>query len=232
MRLQKYMADCGVASRRKCEEYIARGRVTVNGQTAALGAQITDTDTVKLDGEVIERCSVKLYFLFYKPYGVITSASDPQMRPVVTDYFRVYPRLFPVGRLDYDTSGLLIMTNDGELANRLTHPRYGIVKTYRARLASPLSAAEIKALKSGAELDGRLVTPDFVKTAGERDVIIGVHDGRNREVRRLLEAAGKQVLSLAREAIGALTLSGLEPGGYRAITESELDALKKSVGIN
>ena len=238
MRLQKNMARAGVASRRNCENLIKEGRVTVNGQMAMLGADVTETDKIYLDGNPLKIESSKLYFLFYKPRGVVTTLKDPQGRKTVLDYFSSYPRLFPVGRLDLNTEGLLLMTNDGDLANRLTHPSYNFPKTYYAEIEGDLAPNQIAALKSGIMVDtGDICTADNIIVlqnsykSGCIAVRILLHEGKNREVRRMFNAIGLQVKFLRREKIGNLTLKGLRPGMSRSLTDAEIDYLKKSCKI-
>ncbi|MHB1315230.1 MAG: pseudouridine synthase [Christensenellales bacterium] len=238
MRLQKYMALAGIASRRKCETLINEGRVTINGETAMLGAVVKDGDQITLDGTLLHAEQPKLYYLFYKPCGVVTTLKDPQGRKTVLDFFTGHPRLFPVGRLDLNTEGLLLMTNDGELSNRILHPSYKIQKTYYAEIEGELTAPQLEALKAGVTVEnGEFCTADDVillqKKAqkGNQSVRLILHEGKNRQVRRMLQAVGCRVKFLRREKLGNLTLKGLIPGMYRPLTQAEIDQLKKSCKI-
>ena len=234
MRLQKYMALAGIASRRKCEALISQGRVTINGQVAMLGAIVNDADQITLDDNLLTLSQPKLYYLFYKPCGVVTTLDDPQGRKTVSDFFTNLPRLFPVGRLDLNTEGLLLMTNDGELSNRLLHPSYKIQKTYYAEIEGEVTFQKIETLKSGVIVEnGELCTADDIlvmqKTGekGRKVLKIILHEGKNRQVRRMLQAVDCNVKFLRRERFGSLTLKGLRPGMYRPLTAIEVELLKK-----
>lgn len=229
MRLQKFLADAGIASRRQCETYIADGRITVNGETATLGRSVDPLyDAVLFDGKPVLLEEERLVILFYKPRGVVSTSSDPQHRKTVQDFFSDIPqRLYNVGRLDINSEGLLIMTNNGELANRLTHPRYKIRKTYFAVCDGELTGSEAARLMQGVQLDDGMTAPAVVdhirKTkTGQTSFHITIREGRNRQVRRMLEAVGHRTLLLKRERIGALTLGDLRPGEWRYATDEEL----------
>ncbi|TCS93445.1 pseudouridine synthase [Hazenella coriacea] len=232
-RLQKVMAQAGVASRRQCEELIRQGLVKVNGKTISeLGFKVNPSiDQIEVKGKkvVSER---KRTFLFYKPMMVITSMSDPQGREVVANYFRsISERVYPVGRLDYDTEGLLLMTNDGELANQLTHPRYEVNKKYVATIKGKPSQDEIQQLRKGVQLTDGWTAPAKVKLLKIDEqtskVELMIHEGRNRQVRRMFEAIGYSVVHLARIQLGPLTLKGLKKGEYRELTLEEIRKLKE-----
>ena len=231
-RLQKVMAHCGVASRRKSEELIQAGRVTVNGKKVTeLGVKVNQSDKVEVDGVPIYQ-EQPVYYLFYKPKSVISAVSDDKDRPVVTDYFFGVPeRIFPVGRLDYDTSGILLMTNDGEFANLLTHPKHEVDKVYVAKVKGIASKEILKPLRNGVKIDGRKTSPARFKVLstdhrkGTSVVELIIHEGRNHQVKNMLAAVGLPVMKLKREKIGSLDLLGLNPGDYRELTKKEVSQL-------
>ena len=234
-RLQKVMARAGVASRRESERMIQAGRVQVNGQVVKeLGTKVTGADVVLVDGQLIER-EQKVYILFYKPRGVISAAKDDKGRKVVTDFFKdIYQqRLYPVGRLDYDTSGLLLMTNDGDLANKLMHPRYKVNKTYVAKVARIPTNDELEKLRHGIIIDGRKTAPAKSKVLSTdmkkqtAIVLLTIHEGRNHQVKKMLQAIGHPVKKLKRETYGFLTLKGLTSGEYRELKHDEIELLKQ-----
>lgn len=234
MRLQKYMALCGVAARRKCEEMIAGGRVAVNGQVVTkMGTLVGPGDTVALDGREIAPEAQKRYILYHKPAGEVTTVSDDKGRETVMDRFSgMEERLYPVGRLDYDSEGLLLLTNDGELAQRLTHPSCEVDKVYLARVSGNPSGEAIERLRRGVfmEGDGRRTYPAQVRVVRDEalysDLLVTIHEGRNRQVRRMFDAVGHKVLLLRRVRFGPLELGGLRRGEWRELTESEVAALK------
>lgn len=236
-RLQKVMAQAGVASRRKSEELIREGKVRVNGKRVTeLGIQVDPTlDRIEVNERRI-RPQRKRYFLFYKPKGVITSLSDPQGRPVVTDWFRqVKERVYPVGRLDWDTEGLLLLTNDGELANRMTHPRHEVEKVYAATVeGSPRKEALIR-LEQGVKLSDGWTAPAKVrrlpKEKGQARLELTLHEGRNRQVRRMCEAVGHPVVHLLRLRVAFLSLEGLERGEFRELSPGEIQGLKQHLHL-
>ncbi len=234
MRLQKYMALCGVASRRKSEEMIAAGRVAVNGAVVAeMGAQVRDGDTVTVDGAVIRPEERKHYILYHKPIGEVSTASDPEGRPTVLDRFRDFPaRLYPVGRLDFDSEGLLLLTNDGDLAQRMLHPSREVDKTYLARVGGDVPIAAIRSLRTGVPIgDDRPTSPADARVIRRTDLetvlLVTIHEGRNRQVRRMLEAVGHPVHMLRRVKFGPLELGGLERGQWRELTDAEIEKLKE-----
>lgn len=232
-RLQKVIAQAGIASRRKAEQLISAGRVRVNGQTVTeLGTKVDEArDVIEVDGRVV-KAEDKHTYLFYKPKKVITSFSDPRGRKTVANYFRDVPvRLYPVGRLDYDTEGLLLMTNDGELANRLMHPRFEIEKSYLALVQGVPNESALSRLAKGVALEDGVTAPARVSTVRAMSktawIRLVIHEGRNRQVRRMCEAVGHPVKKLIRERIGFLRTGGLKPGQYRALTVDEMKKLKE-----
>lgn len=230
-RLQKVLAQRGLGSRRACEELIADGRVTVNGEVAILGRRVdVQHDRIEVDGSPLAVQPGLVYYLLNKPRGVVTTLADPQRRQIVTDYVPNDPRVFPVGRLDADTEGLLLLTNDGDLAHRLTHPSYGVEKEYLAEVAGRPSAAAVRALREGVELDDGVTAPAKVALAPPNLIRITIHEGRNRQVRRMCDAIGHPIRRLVRVRIGPITDRRLKPGAWRELTTNELRALELSVG--
>lgn len=231
-RLQKVIAQAGVTSRRKAEDLIRQGKVKVNGKIVTeLGTKVSLKDKIEVSGIPIDK-EEPVYFLLYKPTGVISAVSDDKGRKVVTDFFEgVEQRIFPVGRLDYDTSGLLILTNDGDFANRLMHPKYEIEKTYVAKIQGGMTKTRQRMLERGVMLEDGKTAPAQVKLlSADRNknvsvVEITIHEGRNRQVRRMFEAVGCPVLKLKRERYGFLTLKGLNPGDWRELTPHEVKKL-------
>ncbi|MCD9067143.1 rRNA pseudouridine synthase [Staphylococcus pasteuri] len=232
-RLQKRIASSGYTSRRKAETLITDGKVKVNGQVVTeLGTKVSSSDTVEVEGIKLEQ-EDKLYILFNKPAQVITSVSDDRGRKVVTDYFKdIETRIYPVGRLDYDTSGVLLLTNDGEFTNLMTHPRYHIKKKYVAKLKGILMREEVKALEKGIELEDGFTQPAQVKVKNQdKDknttlVEITISEGRNRQVRRMFEHFGHQVSKLTRIQFGPLDLKGLNAGEGRVLTPHEVKTIR------
>ena len=232
-RLQKVIAQAGVASRRKAEKLITEGKVKVNGQLITeLGTKVNPTDQVEVSGVPIEKESLHTY-LFYKPRGVISSVTDNKGRKTVTDFFEDLPyRLYPIGRLDYDTSGLLILTNDGEFTNLMTHPRYKIKKKYIAKLKGYLLREEVKQLEKGIKLEDGMTQPALIKVKSQdRDrnvthVEITITEGRNRQVRRMFSHFGHEVTKLSRVEYGPLNLKGLNAGQGRTLTPHEVKVLR------
>ena len=235
MRLQKYMARCGVAARRKCEEIIAAGRVSVNGQTVTeMGTQVEENDVVLVDGQRIFLEEEKRYVLYHKPAGEVTTVSDEKGRETVMDRFRDFPvRLYPVGRLDYDSEGLLLLTNDGELAQRLTHPSCEVDKVYLARVTGNPSNEAIDRLRRGVYMEGdqRRTYPAQVRVVRDEslysDILVTIHEGRNRQVRRMFDAVGHKVLLLRRVRFGPLELGDLRRGQWRELTQEEIELLHR-----
>ncbi len=235
MRLQKLLAHAGVASRRASEELIARGKVRVNGKVVReLGTVVSTDDRIDVSGTPVRIELEPAYLLMHKPVNVVTTMRDPQGRRTVADLIpKGMPRVVPVGRLDYDTSGVLLLTNDGELANILTHPKFGVDKTYRAAIAGKLQPEEIKRLQSGVMLEefkaaGAQIR--VVTTRREESIVdITIHEGKNRQVRRMFEALGHPVRALARLRFGPLRLGDLPPGHARPLTEREVSRLRHLV---
>jgi len=233
-RLQKVLAAAGVASRRVVEQYIAEGRVTVDGRVAELGQRVTIDQQVEVDGTPIQLDTAKRYVVLNKPTGVVSSMSDDRGRRDLTDFTRDYPdRLYNVGRLDFDTSGLLLLTNDGELAHVLAHPSFGVEKTYVAKVRGKVQHATITRLKDGVELEDGPIAADGARVMGVSGdtslVELTLHSGRNRIVRRMLDEVGHPVLELVRRQFGPLRLGSLGSGRSREVTPVELGALLKLV---
>jgi len=229
-RLQKILARTGFGSRRVCENLIADGRVRVNGEVADLGRRVeVATDTVEVDGVPIGVREGLVYYLLHKPRGVVTTASDPQGRPIVVDLVPSQPRVFPVGRLDTDTEGLLLLTNDGELAHRLTHPSFGVEKEYLAEVEGTPAPGAIRRLREGVELDDGRTAPAKVALVPPNVLRIVIHEGRNRQVRRMCEAVGHPVVRLVRTRVGVLVDRALGPGEWRPLEVAEVRALEKAV---
>ena len=237
VRLQKIISQAGIASRRAAEKLIAEGRVTINGETVREMGTKADpsTDDIRVDGRRVKSAERVRYILLYKPPGFVTTRSDPERRPTVIDLLRgVKEYVYPVGRLDYDTEGLLLLTNDGDLAAKLTHPRHGVERTYEARVSGMPDDDAIGRLRTGIPLDGRRTLPADVsllnKRRADRDgiVTITIREGRNRQVRRMLEAVGHPVRKLIRVGIGPLSDRGLKPGTWRELTAQELRVLKQT----
>ena len=225
-RLQKILARLGIGSRRACEELIAAGRVTVNGERAELGARADPRhDTVALDGVALPVLPGLVHYLLNKPPGVVTTARDPGGRPTVLQMVPAKPRVFPVGRLDADTEGLLVLTNDGELAQRLSHPSYGVEKEYLAEVEGVPAASALRRLRRGVELDDGPTAPARVGVLAPGVLRIVIHEGRNRQVRRMTAAVGHPVRRLVRTRIGPLTDRGLAPGQWRELGAGEVRAL-------
>jgi len=238
IRLQKVLAAAGVGSRRYCEEMIGAGRVEVDGEIVRrFGARVDpQTQVIRVDGRRIPAREDLVYLALNKPAGVLTSMSDPRGRPTIADYLGDRgERLFHVGRLDYDTEGLMLLTNDGELAHRLAHPSYGVLKTYLADVAGPLSRDLGRRLMTGVELDDGLATADrfrVVERAGQRALVeITLHEGRKHIVRRMLAEAGHPVSRLVRTQVGPVALGPLKPGTTRRLTTREIGELYAAVGL-
>lgn len=236
-RVQKVLAAAGIGSRRACEELIAAGRVAVDGQVVILGAKADPaTQVITVDGERVHTNPLLVYLLMNKPAGYVTTASDPQGRPTVMDLVPPAPRVYPVGRLDRDTEGLLLLTNDGELANRLAHPRFEVDKTYVAQIRGRVKRHQLRALLEGVELDDGLArarSAREIAAHGDRTLLeIVLAEGRKREVRRMLAAAGIPLERLARVALGPLSLGELGSGKVRPLTSAEVAALYRAVGLS
>jgi pseudouridine synthase len=233
MRLNAFLARAGVASRRRADELIREGRVRVNGERGELNTVVGARDVVEVDGNRVERQPL-VYVLLNKPTGVVTTASDPQGRPTVVDLVDHAVRVVPVGRLDADTSGAILLTNDGQLAHRLAHPRYGVPKAYDVDVEGSPSPTVIDTLRKGVELDDGVTAPAEVRIIrrGSRysRLEITLHEGRNRQIRRMCETVGHPVQSLHRRRYAGLRLVGLAPGEWRELTSDEVAALRGLAG--
>jgi 23S rRNA pseudouridine2605 synthase len=227
VRLNAFLARAGVASRRGADGLIKAGRVTVNGEPGQLNTFVETGDRVELDGEPVAPQALA-YVLLHKPAGVVTTARDPQGRPTVVDLVGHPARVVPVGRLDADTTGLLLLTNDGPLAHRLAHPRYGVEKVYVADVVGDPDEATIRRLAAGIELEDGPTSPARVRRLGRGRVELGLHEGRNRQVRRMLEAVGHPVRRLHRSRYAGLDLRGLAEGEWRELTPEERRALARA----
>ncbi len=238
MRLQKYLASCGVASRRKCEEYILQGRVRVNGTIITeLGTRVSAGDLIICDDKVITYEQSYVYYALNKPIGYVTTAKDEKNRATVLDFFKdTNTRIFPVGRLDYNTSGLLILTNDGALTYALTHPKHHVNKTYDVKVSGRVQDESIEQLRKGVIIEGKKTSPAIVKITEKSQnttrLAITIHEGRNRQIRKMCEVIGHSVIKLMRISVGEITLKGLEIGKYRELTENEINYLKKIGGLD
>ena len=227
VRLHKYMAECGVASRRKSEELISAGRVRVNGRVAKVGDSVDPAkDRVRLDGRPLRPKEQKVYVMLHKPRGVVTTMKDELQRPCVAELLGGVPgRVFPVGRLDRDSEGLLLLTNDGDFANTLTHPSHGVSKKYRVTLRPDITEEQIARFETGMELDGRMTAPVGVRVLvrEENRVVVEMElkEGRNRQIRRMCEVLGLEVARLRRVSIGDVKLGMLPPGKWRFLTSEE-----------
>ena len=227
-RIQKVLAAAGVASRRAVEEMVSDGRITVNGQPARLGQRVDpERDLVKVDGNQVGLRADLVYYLLNKPPGVVTTASDPQGRPTVVDMVPEAPRVFPVGRLDADSEGLLLLTNDGNLTHRLTHPSFGVDKEYLAHVEGRVGRGALRRLREGVELDDGVVQAVSVSRPESSVIRIVVHEGRNRLVRRMCDAIGHRVIRLVRIRIGKLADRKLPPGQWRELSNSEVRELER-----
>lgn len=234
-RLQKILSQAGIASRRAAETLIVQGRVSVNGKTVTtLGTKAHPTrDDIRVDGRRVRGAEVKRYILLNKPAGYVTTRSDPQRRPTVIDLVSVREYIYPVGRLDYDTEGLLLLTNDGDLAASLTHPRHEVPRTYEARVAGMPDERALQTLRDGVPLDGVRTLPAEVEllNPGRREgsgvLRLTIREGRNRQIRRMCEAVGHPVQSLARTRIGFLADRRLKPGSWRELTDDEVQRLRR-----
>ena len=229
-RLQKVLAMRGWGSRRVCEDLIAAGRVTVNGEVAVLGRRVdAELDKVEVDGAPLGVKAGLVHYLLNKPEGVVTTASDPQGRPTVVDLVPSEPRVYPVGRLDVGTEGLLLLTNDGDLAHRIAHPSHGVEKEYLAEVEGVPSSGAVRRLRDGVELEDGMTAPAKVSHPNPGVLRITIHEGRNRQVRRMCEAVGHPVNRLVRVRIGPIRDAQLRPGEWRELDQQELKALIEAV---
>ena len=237
-RINRILSLAGAASRRKADEFIKDGRVTLNGRRVLeLGTKaVWGTDSIKLDGKEITGPDDRVYIMLNKPFGYISSLSDPEGRPVITELVKDIPRrIYPVGRLDFDSIGLLLLTNDGDFSYRLTHPKYHVTKTYKVTVEGSVNESTVSKLKNGVELDdgfsGRSKAA-IIRQGGSRTVIrLTIGQGRNRLVRRMVEAVGCKVIQLMRTGFGGLELGNLKIGKYRYLAPEEISDLKQSVGL-
>jgi 23S rRNA pseudouridine2605 synthase len=230
-RLQKILARAGFGSRRVCEELILDGRVTVDGEVADIGRRADpEHDRIAVDGVTVGTASDLVHYLLNKPRGVVTTASDPQGRPTVVELVPREPRVFPVGRLDTDTEGLLVLTNDGDLTHRLTHPSFGVEKEYVAEVVGEPTRGVLRRLREGVELDDGRTAPAKASLMSPSVLRLTIHEGRNRQVRRMCEAVGHPVVRLVRTRIGPITDRGLAPGAWRALAPTEVRALERATG--
>lgn len=245
-RIQKVMARLGIASRRQAEDLIAKGLVKVNGELVTEpGRKISDTDLIEIEGKRITPSQKEkhVYILLHKPEGVLSSATDPRNRRTVVDLVqeKVRERVYPVGRLDYDTSGLILLTNDGDLTYRLTHPSYGVTKTYRAWLKTKISDQALKILEGGVALEDGITSPSKIERVDsicEKGICftiveLSIHEGKNRQVRRMFDKVGYPVIRLQRIAFGTIKLNErMQPGEFRPLSPAEIASLKKDVGLD
>jgi pseudouridine synthase len=230
VRLNAFLARAGVASRRKADELIKAGRVSVNGRPGALNTFVGPDDDVRLDDRPLTAQPLA-HVLLNKPSGVVTTARDPRGRPTVVDLVPSEPRIVPVGRLDADTTGALLLTNDGELAHRLAHPRYEVEKVYDVEVEERPSAEALARLERGVELDDGLTAPASVRRLGPTRIELSIHEGRKHQVKRMCEAVGHPVRKLHRSRYAGLTVDGLEPGGWRELGEDEVERLRRLVRL-
>lgn len=236
MRLQKYMADAGVGARRKCEEMISAGKVTVNGHTAALGESVEPGDVVEVSGRRIKPARDHVYLMLNKPGDCVSTCSDDKGRKTVMDYLPAgLPRVYPVGRLDFNTEGLLLLTNDGSFANQMTHPKHRVQKKYLVVIEGSISDLDIRRLESGVTIDGYKTAPAIIKVLNESpsrtELLCIISEGRNRQLRKMFEVVGKNVVYIKRVQVGSLRLGDLKRGQYRNLTSQEIDALRRGSGI-
>ncbi|MFZ4515532.1 MAG: pseudouridine synthase [Acidimicrobiia bacterium] len=233
-RIQKVLARCGVGSRRVCDALVAEGRIAIDGTVAVLGQRVHADAVITLDGVEIPSRPDTVMYLLNKPTGVITTASDPEGRPTVLDFVPDTPRVFPVGRLDADTEGVLLLTNDGELANRIAHPSHGIEKEYLAEVEGTVSRGALRQLREGVELEDGMTAPAAVRLVQQRAdravIELTIHEGRNRQVRRMCSAVGHPVVRLVRTRVGPLRATGVAPGSWRQLDASEIVAVAQATG--
>ena len=231
MRINRYLAQCGVAGRRACDKIVAEGRVTVNGRLADLGCEVEEGDIVKVDGKTVT-VKKQEYYLLHKPKGYLSTVSDDKGRKTVMDILGSgVGRVYPVGRLDYDSEGLLILTTDGDLAQHLTHPSNEVPKTYMVKVEGRLTEADLNPIRSGIEIEGGYVTKKcrahIIETNKEfTKVEMVLREGKNREIRKMFAAIGREVILLKRTKVGELSLRGLERGAFRKLTPAEVEYLK------
>ncbi|MCL2619797.1 MAG: rRNA pseudouridine synthase [Defluviitaleaceae bacterium] len=233
MRLQKYLADAGVASRRKAEELINSGQVTINGRIATIGEKYADGDVVLVDGKPVEATEKLVYIILNKPAGVISSAKDQFNRQTVLDIVgNIGIRLYPVGRLDYHSTGLVLLTNDGDLAQKITHPRHGMEKSYIARVKQPIKPEDIAVFRQGMTIDGYKTRPAGIEILDKwgKQAKITLFEGRNRQIRKMFTSLENEVVSLKRVSMGKITLGDLKSGAWRHLTPAEIALLRMGGG--
>ena len=231
-RLQKVMARCGIASRRVCEDMIVAGQVTINGTVATLGDKVdASVDVVAIDGVELSVVPDLVVYLLNKPAGVLSTADDPQGRPTVVELVPDDVRVYPVGRLDMDTEGLLLLTNDGALTHRLTHPSFGVEKEYLAQVEGEVTAGQLRTLRQGVALEDGKTSPAQASSPAPGMVRLVIHEGRNRQVRRMCDAIGHPVQRLVRTRIGPISDAKLKPGTWRKLMRSEVHDLQKAVSL-
>lgn len=230
IRINKYLASLGIGSRREIDKLIEEGKIKVNGEVISAGIKVTDNDTIEVKGKKITKeTEKKVYYMLNKPLEVLSSAKDDRGRKTVVDIIKCKERIFPIGRLDYNTTGLILLTNDGELFNRVIHPRSEVYKEYYVKVLGEIKDSSIKTLENGVELEDGVTLPAYVKVLsrerGKSELIISIREGRNRQVRRMMDAVKHPVVILRRERIGKLSLGKLKIGEYRELTESEVKYL-------
>jgi 23S rRNA pseudouridine2605 synthase len=234
-RLQKILAEMGIASRRKAEEMILEGKVTVNGAVAVIGMKADPMrDHIKVGGKLLIRPEKKVYYIFNKPRGVVTTMVDPQGRPTVADFLKgIRERVFPVGRLDYDSEGMLLLTNDGDFAQAILHPSKKIPKTYLVKVKGAFLEEDMQRLRSGIRLDRSITAPARVKRVRKTDanswIEMTIYEGKKRQIRRMLERVGHPVIRLMRIRINGIEMGAIEPGGMRRLTAGEMDTIEKEL---
>jgi 23S rRNA pseudouridine2605 synthase len=229
MRLGKHLAHAGVASRRAAEALVADGRVTVDGAVVTDPARdVSGTEAIAVDGEAVRAAGARVVYALHKPAGVVSTAADTHGRRTVVDLVPSGQRLYPVGRLDADSTGLILLTNDGDLAYTLTHPRFEVPRTYRVRVEGRPSERALRALRAGVELDDGRTAPAHVRLLGPHELELTIHEGRKRQVRRMCEAVGHRVVELRRVAFGPLRLGDLGAGRHRRLTAAEVERLRKA----
>ena len=226
IRINKYIASCGVCSRRSAEELVLSGRVKINGQVVIdLGTKVKDNDIVELDGKIISAEQEKVYIMLNKPRGYVTTSKEQFGRPSVLDLLDIPQRVFAVGRLDMDSEGLLLLTNDGDFANKIIHPTKHISKTYDVVLKKEISSEDVEKLKQGVDIGGYITRPAIVERVDNKNITITIYEGKNRQVRKMCETVGNKVINLKRIAIGSLKLDNLKSGKYILLDEEKIKSI-------